>query len=229
MSAGHVIAILGAESTGKTTLARELAAALAGGAAGADARVQDATAAQATPPRVAVVEETLRDFCDRVGRTPRQDEQQAIADAHSARIEAAASSHDLVVADTTALQTAVYSDWVFGDRSLYPAAQAWQQRHVALTLLTGLDLPWVADGLQRDGAHVREPIDAMLRAGLDASGAPYAVVLGSGSARLDAALAACRHLRALESPAPASSRWRPLCERCGEPDCERHLLRLAPR
>ena len=60
---------------------------------------------------------------------------------------------------------AVYSDFVFGDTSLYESALA-AQRRCDLTLLTALDLPWQADGLQRDGAHVREPVDALLRAAL---------------------------------------------------------------
>ena len=58
-------------------------------------------------------------------------------------------------ADTTALMIAVYSDLVFADTGLYDDALA-AQRRVDLTLVTALDLPWLADGLMRDGAHVRE-------------------------------------------------------------------------
>ena len=54
---------------------------------------------------------------------------------------------------------AVYSDFVFADASLYASALA-AQRRCDLTLVTALDLPWRADGLQRDGAHVRAPVDA---------------------------------------------------------------------
>jgi hypothetical protein len=42
----------------------------------------------------------------------------------------------------------------------------------------------VADGLQRDGPHVREPVDALVRQVLDQGGVPYRVVYGSGSQRL---------------------------------------------
>ena len=55
MSDAFVIGLLGAESTGKTTLAAELGRALAAGGR-----------------RVAVVPEYLREFCDRSGRTPRK-------------------------------------------------------------------------------------------------------------------------------------------------------------
>ncbi len=202
---GVVVALVGAESTGKSTLSFALARALT-----------------ARGHRVAVVDETLRSFCDREGRTPRRDEQRALADAQTRRIETAARDHDIVVADTTALMTAVYSDRVFGDTSLYADAEA-RQRRCRITLLTALDLPWQADGLQRDGPHVREPIDALIRAALARAGCAFAVVGGAGGARLASALAAVD--RALAAPAwPPATRWQAHCERCGDPDCERRLL-----
>jgi nicotinamide riboside kinase len=135
------------------------------------------------------VPEVLREFCEREGRTPRADEQAAIAAAQTRRIADAAASAEIVVTDTTAVMIAVYSDLLFADASLYAAAEAAQQSY-ELTLVTALDLPWQADGFIRDGAHVREPVDARgprvarprrrrLRDGL-----------GSGGARLAAALAA---------------------------------------
>jgi nicotinamide riboside kinase len=209
---GFVIALLGAESTGKTTLCSEIAAALL--AQGRDA---------------VVVTEYLREFCDRQARTPRRDEQAAIAAEQTRRIESAAAAHAVVIADTTALMIAVYSDQVFGDSSLYPAAEQ-AQRACDLTLVTALDLPWQADGHQRDGPHVREPVDARLRIALQRAGVGYSVVCGVGPARLAAALACAE--RALDPPAAAAGapRWQAICERCGEPDCERHLLsrRSAP-
>lgn len=167
-----VVALLGAESTGKTTLASEIGAALA-----------------TRGLRVEVVGEELREFCDRHARTPRRDEQAAIAAAQTARIDDAAARAEIVVADTTALMIAVYSDVVFGDASLYESALA-AQRRVDLTLITALDLPWRADGLQRDGAHVREPVDALLRAALAADGVAGTTISGLGARRRDAALQA---------------------------------------
>ena len=210
---GFVIALLGAESTGKTTLAQAIAAALA--AEGRD---------------VAVVPEYLREFCDTARRTPRIDEQPAIAAEQTLRIASAAAAHGCVIADTTALMIAVYSEQVFGDTTLYAAAQADHARGCDFTLLTALDLPWQPDGLQRDGPQVREPVDAKVRAALARAGVPYAVVFGSGDARLAAALAAIR--RALDGP-PADidnsaddggARWHWQCERCGDSACERHRI-----
>ncbi|MBE0547402.1 MAG: ATP-binding protein, partial [Rubrivivax sp.] len=158
MAEALCIAIVGAESTGKTTLAAQLAPRLA----------HDAGL------RVAWVPELLREWCDRTGRTPLAHEQAAILLEQHERIEAAATRHDVVVCDTTALLTAVYSRLIFNDRSLDERALALHGR-VALTLLTALDLPWVADGHQRDGEHVREPVDALLRELLLGHRLPWAV------------------------------------------------------
>jgi nicotinamide riboside kinase len=84
---------------------------------------------------------------------------------------------------------AIYSELVFGDRSLYDEALA-AQRRIGLTLVTALDLPWRADGLQRDGAHVRAPVDALLRAALARGGIAATTIEGAGAARVDAALRA---------------------------------------
>ena len=211
MAAAFVIALLGAESTGKTVLCGALAAALR------------------APPdgpsrRVAVVPEYLREFCDLHGRTPRQDEQAPIASEQTRRIEAAAQGHDIVVADTTALMIAVYSEHVFADTSLYASALAAHAR-CDLTLLTALDLPWLADGLQRDGPHVREPVDAAVRHALTRTNLGYSVVSGRGDARLEMALA-CVQRALLPPPVEADStqRWQWHCERCGDTACERHAL-----
>jgi nicotinamide riboside kinase len=203
-----VVSLLGAESTGKTTLARALAETLS-----SEGR------------RVAVVPEYLREFCDAHGRTPRPDEQAHIAAEQTRRIALAAHTQELVIADTTALMIAVYSELVFADTSLYPMAEAAHRDAGGLTLLTALDLPWQADGLQRDGPHVCEPVDALVRAALARTGVAYSVVFGHGDARLQAAIASVRHALA---PRPATDddaadpRWHWHCERCGDANCERH-------
>lgn len=206
---GSVIALLGAESTGKTTLARALHRSL-----------------QEQGHHVALVEEALREFCLRTGRTPRRDEQADIARAQSQRIAEAALSHELVVADTTSMMVAVYSHLLFDDASLLPGALAEQAQHRA-TLLMALDLPWVPDPGIRDGAHVREPVDALLRGALLEGGVAFSVVAGHGEQRLahaqQAVQAALRH-----APAAGAARWRHLCAECGDPDCERHLLARNP-
>jgi nicotinamide riboside kinase len=210
-----LVSLLGAESTGKTDLAQALVRRLE-------------RSGWLAPGGAWMVPEYLREFCDRVGRTPRQDEQAHIAEEQTRRIQAALARADVVVADTTALMTAVYSDYVFDDRSLYEPAAA-SHRASALTLVTALDLPWEPDGLQRDGPHVREPVDARLRAALAAHGFAYGVVAGAGEARVESAWGAVSRLvrPAATARAPGergtggAKRWSWLCERCGDPDCER--------
>jgi len=143
------VAIVGAE--GKSELARGLAEALA----------------REFGLRVRVVDEWLRDWCELHGRTPRADEQLGVAQEHARRIAEAAAQPgvDVLLCDTTPLMVAVYSDLLFDDRSIEPVARECQ-RAMDATLLTSLDLPWVADGIIRDGPHVRAPVDARVRARL---------------------------------------------------------------
>ena len=221
------VAIVGAESTGKSRLAHALAVALA--------REFDL--------RAVVVDEHLRDWCHDRGRTPRADEQMGIAREHASRIAAACASSDVdvVLCDTTPLMVSVYSDLLFDDRGLDPVARACQER-LDLTLLTSLDLPWMADGIMRDGPHVRAPVDARVRARLVAWGTPWSLVSGSGDARVASALDALRPLlreraraerssglftRLVDSQSgPPGPAW--VCERCDDPSCERHGRREPP-
>ena len=209
------IALLGAESTGKTSLGQALAKALQG----------------RHGLRARLVPELLREWCEREGRTPRPHEQAAIAHEQARRVLAIAEADaDVVIADTTPLMTAVYSEHLFADRSLHDFALA-HQVHYDLTLVTGLDLPWEPDGLQRDGAHVREPVDRLLRAALDGAALPYKVVYGQGERRLANALQAIGGpLRPPDAAREAAQfaidggrrPWR--CERCSDADCEHRLF-----
>ena len=172
--------------------------------------------------------EYLREWCERENRTPRPDEQQAIADEQTRRIASAAAT-GVVVADTTALMTAVYSEQLFADTSLYEDALA-AQRGYAITLLTALDLPWVADGM-RDGPHAQQPTDTLVRAALARAKLSYAVVHGSGAERLANAWNAIVSIagnegrprtRVKSDAKPASWSWP--CEKCSDPECEHRLF-----
>ena len=210
---GIRIALLGAESTGKTALADGIAAHF-------KAQGQD----------VVLVPEVLRVWCDAAGRTPRPEEQMGIA-LEQARRTTEAPAAALLVADTTPLMVAVYRDFLFGDTSLYPMALQ-HQRLYDLTLLTGLDLPWVADGLQRDGEHVRAPVDQRVRAALDGAGIPYRIVYGTGPSRLENALYAINSIAFGAYGMGAGGQFRSnnvttrpwTCGKCSDPDCEHQLF-----
>lgn len=219
------IAVLGAECTGKTQLTQGLL----------QTCLQRGDAAVHVP-------ELLRSWCAQAGRTPQAHEQAHIAHAQAGALDQAIASlshpalplqlaprpnaqHALVISDTSALMTAVYSDVLFGDASLYPWALA-QQRQFDLTLVMGLDLPWVGDGIQRDGPHIQGQIDARLRAVLETHSVVYTVVYGAGPRRLECALQAISHQHA-ESVAPAgrtASRWQWSCEKCSDAGYEHQLF-----
>lgn len=213
------IAILGAESTGKSWLVQALA-----GAIGSQ------NASNLSNQTVCTVDEVLRTWCDREGRTPQAHEQLNIAQQQARAVTQAQT--DWVIADTTPLMTAVYSHWLFNDISLYPMALA----HHALyehTLITGLDLPWVADGLQRDGPQTRSPIDSLLRQSLDRAGMTYRVVYGQGAQRLNNALLALglngedsttQQIREQNQFAINQGRTVWQCNECSDPDCEHKLF-----
>jgi nicotinamide riboside kinase len=197
------IALLGAESTGKTTLARDLAAHFS-------AQGRSAVA----------VPEALRDWCAREGRTPRPEEQLGIAEEQERRVDEAATQSQVVIADTTAVMVAIYSAMLFEDHSLYRFALE-RQKAYDVTLLTGLDIAWIADGLQRDGPHVREPVDALVREMLANAGVPYRVVYGANGERLRNALAA---IDASLAPRSEARNWVWQCDKCSDPDCEHRLF-----
>ncbi len=213
MSHVRRVAILGAESTGKSWLTQALAGVM-----------------HMRGQAVSTVEEVLRTWCDREGRTPLPHEQMGIAQAQAQAVEQV--TQGWVISDTTPIMTAVYSHMLFDDQSLYPMALAHQALYDT-TLVTGLDLAWVADGLQRDGPHVRGPVDTLVRQALERAGIAYQVVYGQGHQRLNNALlalglsgedAAARMTRENAQFAINEGRTQWQCNECSDPDCEHRLF-----
>jgi nicotinamide riboside kinase len=216
------IAILGAESTGKSELSKQLEQHF----------IKHGRSVHHVP-------EYLRAWCDEKKRTPRKDEQLAIATEQMRQLVSAAFTEptsDILLADTTSLTVAVYSDLLFNDASLYDMTIK-HHRTFDATLLMGLDLPWVEDGIQRDGVHMREPVDTAMRAALTLGGISFKVVYGAGESRLHNALL-CLNLAgnggsadnvtttAADVEKKHSQRMRSwVCERCSDPVCEHRLFR----
>lgn len=209
-----VVALLGGESTGKSTLAAALS-----------------TALQAKGVATALVPEHLRTWCEARCRAPHQSEQAMLAAEQGTQIKAAACSAppvQVVIADTTPLVVAAYSELYFQDTSLYPAALAWHQQQADLNLLMGLDVPWIPDGLFRDGPQLRERTDEVLRQQLQAAALPFHTVYGLGPARLRTALRIVEQALGIpliaEDPSVEGGETSWSCERCSDPDCERRLF-----
>ena len=215
--AAPIICLLGGESTGKSALSNALQHHLA----------------SVYGLRVGRVSEHLRHWCETAGRAPHAHEQSAIADEQTRQIALASrqpGTH-LVIADTSALTIATFSEQYFNDPSLY-ASVIPVQRSFAGQLLMGLDLPWVPDGLCRDSPAAREQTDALLRQTLQRAAIPYQTVYGQGEQRLRNALRALTPiLQPLlgQAPIPTDTLrtegrpgWR--CEACSDPDCEHRLF-----
>ena len=206
LPAGCVIALLGAHSTGKTELANALAARLL-------RRGIVAT----------LVADVSHEWRVRERRSPDAVELAAIA-REQTRLIASAAEQGVVVADTTALATAVHSDILFNDGALYANALT-AHRGYAITLLMALDLPSTMEEEHRDR------VDASLRAAFTRSGTPYSVIHGRGPERLASAWNAIN--ASAEAAGNASGRgriggeqrpWFWPCDKCSDPACEHRLF-----
>jgi NadR type nicotinamide-nucleotide adenylyltransferase len=164
------VAILGAESSGKSTLACALAA------------QHDSL----------WVPEFLREFVDTHRRVPREDDQFLIASTQLQREHSLEqqllqrtqhSSCSFLFCDTTPLMTALYSRCYFA--RIDPDLEQLASSHAYdITLVTAPDGPWVADGLQRESAQVRQQIHRQLLQELAARAIPFLQVDGTLAQRL---------------------------------------------
>ena len=150
------IAVLGAESSGKSTLCEALAQRYG----------------------TVWVPEYLRDFVDTMGRVPFEADQFCIARTQREREDAAAAqAQHYLFCDTTPLMTALYSRVYWGRVDDQLAALA-RSHDYALTLVTATDTPWTPDGLQRESEEVREMVHRMVLAELNERGIPFVLIEG---------------------------------------------------
>lgn len=162
------VVLLGAESTGKTTLAACLAA-----------HYQTVWAP-----------EYLREFVERKGALPEPSDTRLIAEGHLAQEAALApQAHRVLFLDTDLISTCVYHRYYFG------TCPPWLERRSAersadLYLLTDTDIPWMPDPGQRDGPAVRAALHTLFRDELLARGVAHVLVSGSLEVRMATAIRA---------------------------------------
>ena len=156
------VAVVGAECTGKTTLAAALAAHY-------DARW---------------LPEFVRGFVERKCGAVEAADVPRIARGHlGAEAAALTNAPSVLFLDTDLVSTCVYSRYYYG------ACPAWVEtasyaRHADLYLLAEADIPWQPDPGQRDGPEVRAAVQVLLRAELSARRLPHVVLSGPLDARL---------------------------------------------
>lgn len=143
--------------------------------------------------------EALREFVAGAGRTPRSDEQWAIARAQRTSELHALAQHSRVIADPAPLMTAVYSEVYFHDDSLVDQTIAWIQ-DARLIVWCRPDFPWVAEPVQRDGPHARSAVDLRVGAHVLRLRAGGVRVLEAHGTRGDRLAAVRRALSALDGP-----------------------------
>ncbi len=154
-AASFRIVVTGSESTGKSTLAEQLARQYR---------------AELVPEFVREYAEARHGVVEFADHGPIARGQMALEDAAVAR------GKPLVVQDTDLLSTVVYCEHYFGKCPAW-IAEAARERAPDLYLLCEIDVPWVADGV-RDRGHMREEMQQLFRAAVNQSGAPVAVIMG---------------------------------------------------
>ncbi|BCJ77696.1 transcriptional regulator NadR [Catellatospora sp. IY07-71] len=186
------VVVLGAESTGTTTMAAALAGHYAArGGVWADTRwvpeygreltERKLAALRAADPGATVFDVTW----DRADFTEVAREQSAAEDA------AARAGSPLLVCDTDALATQVWEERYLGSSS--PEVRAAARRPDLYLLTSPVGVPFDDDGL-RDGEHLRGWMTGRFREVLAASRVPVVELNGSHGARLRMAVEACDRL-----------------------------------
>jgi HTH-type transcriptional regulator, transcriptional repressor of NAD biosynthesis genes len=193
------VVVVGAESTGKTTLCRDLAATLRarGGAHGLTRWVPEVgrertIELQATAvARAALTGEPPPAMSDLAWPTG---EFVAIADAQNRREDGhAAIGGPVLVCDTDAFATGIWHERYVGHRD--PAVDALARHHDLYLLAHHDGAPFVQDGI-RDGQHIREWMTARFVAELRDTGRRTVVLTGSWAERRVTALDAIDDLLA---------------------------------
>jgi len=162
------IVVTGSECTGKTTLAVALAEAY----------------------ETAWVPEFVRRFVEKRAAAPTYADVDAIA-RNQITLEderaAAAPGGPVLIQDTDLLSTIVYSHHYYGTCPVW-IEDALRRRAPDLYLLADIEVPWVADGGQRDRGDRREEMQGLFRDALRSRGLAFADIRGTPDERLAMAL-----------------------------------------
>lgn len=164
------VAVTGSESTGKTTLARDLAAHFG----------------------VQWVEEQSRAYAERIARPLNAEDVGPIAReqiaAENAAVDSALRRGDRwLFLDTDLLSTVVYARHYYGSCPAWVEAEA-RARLAELYLLADIDIPWTPDSV-RDRPYARQPLHTEFQSTLAEFNAAVCPVRGLGDLRLHAAVA----------------------------------------
>ena len=169
-----LVVVHGAESTGKTTLGRELASAHG----------------------ALFLPEFGRTWCEIFGTDCSAEDLVEIGEYQQRNIEEALADRTTVISDTDSLMTAAWAKMMLGE----VPPQLLTARKADLYLHCAIDVPFVDDGLRVFGnAAERERFDAIARQVLDDAGVHVVEVRGDWDRRLEIASAAMEELAAAKA------------------------------
>ena len=161
------IVIIGPESTGKTTLARQLAAHFEG----------------------EWVEEYAREYVGKLDRPYTESDLLLIAKGQWSREqEALQSNPSWLFCDTDLRVIKIWSQYKYGRTDPWILQQI-DRSECDLYLLKAIDLPWQKDP-QREHPHQRQELFDIYYEEIRSSGIPYKLIEGEGDARFQMALQA---------------------------------------
>jgi len=166
------VAVVGAESTGKTTLAEQLAQCF----------------------DTVWLPEYGREYMDRKKSHPEPEDIANIAREHIRREDAfVRKANRILVCDTELMVTCVLSDYYFGRCPEWIIKES-VERKFDLYLLTDTDIAWEADPFQREGPEVRKMLHQRFIRELKQRGLAFVLVSGTVEERKKTAVKAINRL-----------------------------------
>ena len=162
------IVLTGAESTGKSTLAKSL------------------SEHYCAPWS----KEFVREYIHTLGRDLIAKDVDTIARGQLAVEDAALdNAQKIVIHDTNIVSTIIYAEYYFGE-ALTWANSIVPKRGYSLYLLCSPDIPWVADPRQRTSLNARATLHTLFKKRIEKYGYPYLQISGSHPNRLNQAIQA---------------------------------------
>lgn len=177
------VCVIGAESTGTTTMARALAKEL----------------------KTIWVPEYGREFSEKLPdpfnyKWKTKDFIEIAKNQNQNEDELAGKANKVLICDTDSFATGIWHERYMGRRSLR-VEQLSENRKYDLYLLTDIDIPFIQDGL-RDGEHIREWMHKLFIQRLTECGKKFIILSGSHEKRLQVAKKAIKEIfnKSLEKP-----------------------------
>ncbi len=168
------VVLFGPESTGKTTLSRQLAA-----------HYKVPWVAEYAREFLQAKYDATREVCNFEDLLPIAKGQMELE--NQAAIKAKNSAVPLIICDTDLLETQVYSEIYFNDKVDPILAKAARSNQYDLYLLTYIDTPWEPDDL-RDKPHEREALFERFKVKLQNNSLPFSTLKGDKTVRFHQAI-----------------------------------------